>query len=74
MTKRTQPQPIPTVTGCSFVNTVSAEANEHTRAAVEALANAAAENARAITEIAKALQPPTATFEPCIRIGGGHHD
>lgn len=43
-------------------NTVTAEANEHTRAAVEALANAVVANAEAITAIAQILKPPPALF------------
>jgi len=57
-----------TVTGCHLTNQAPA-ANEHTRAAVEALANAAAENAQAISAIAKALQGGNAVVDTMIRIG-----
>lgn len=43
--------------------TNSSAANEHTRAAVEALAGAATANANAIAEIARALKGAPATIE-----------
>ncbi|AQW29105.1 hypothetical protein JK151_08980 [Ralstonia syzygii subsp. celebesensis] len=53
------------IANCSIVNTSAA--NEHTRAAVEALAHAAARNADAIAdaiaEIARALKGAPATME-----------
>ena len=57
-----------TVTNCTITNDSSA--NEHTRAAVEALANAIAENARAITAVAHALEGGGARMDAGIRIGG----
>jgi seryl-tRNA(Sec) selenium transferase len=59
--------PTYTVTDCTITNNSSA--NEHTRAAVEALANAVAENARAITAIAQALQGGGARMDCGIRLG-----
>jgi hypothetical protein len=61
------PAPSYTVKDCSFVNTSAA--NEHTRAAVEALAAAAKANADAIAEIAKSLQGSPATMGAGLRIG-----
>lgn len=65
MTKKSQP--VTTIQDVSIVNTSAA--NEHTRAAVEALAKAAEANARAISDIALALQGSPATMETGIRIG-----
>ena len=56
------------VSNCT-VTQISA-ANKHTRAAVEALANAAAENARAIAAIARALENNGKSFGPGIQLGG----
>lgn len=56
------------ITGCSIVN--SSAANEHTRAAVEALAAAAKANAEAIAAIAKALEGSPATMDTGIRVMG----
>lgn len=56
------------VSNCTITNNSSA--NEHTRAAVESLANAVAENARAITAIAQALQGGGARMDAGIRLGG----
>ena len=55
------------VSNCTITNNSSA--NEHTRAAVEALANAVAENARAITATAQALQGGGAQMSAGIRLG-----
>lgn len=55
------------VSNCTVTNNSSA--NEHTRAAVEALANAVAENARAITAIAQALEGGGAQMSAGIRLG-----
>ena len=55
------------VSNCTITNNSSA--NEHTRAAVEALANAVAENARAITAIAQALEGGGAQMSAGIRLG-----
>jgi seryl-tRNA(Sec) selenium transferase len=55
------------VSDCTITNNSSA--NEHTRAAVEALANAVAENARAITAIAQALEGGGARMDAGIRLG-----
>jgi hypothetical protein len=55
------------VSNCTVTNNSSA--NEHTRAAVEALANAVAENARAVTAIAQALQGGGARMDAGIRFG-----
>lgn len=57
-----------TVSNCTITNISSA--NEHTRAAVESLAAAAAENARAIAAIAEALKGGNAHMETGIRVGG----
>lgn len=55
MTTRKPPERGATIRDCSV--TVNTSANEHTRAAVEALARAAEENARAIAAIARAMSP-----------------
>lgn len=60
--------PSTTIQNCSIVNTSAA--NEHTRAAVEALAAAAKANAEAITAIANGLKGSPATMEHGIHIGG----
>jgi hypothetical protein len=57
-----------TVTGCSVTNT-PATTNEHTRAAVEALALSAKANADAIAEIAKALRGADAKMGAGFRFG-----
>ena len=44
------------IENCTIDNRVDNSTNEHTRAAVKALAEAATENARAIAEIARALR------------------
>ncbi len=62
------PQPMTTIQNCSIVNTSAA--NEHTRAAVEALAAAAKANAEAISAIANGLKGSPATMERGINIGG----
>ena len=49
-----KPLPPTNLTNCTFTNDTSA--NKHTRAAVEALADAVRANAEAIAQIAKALQ------------------
>lgn len=49
------------------VTNISA-ANEHTRAAVEALAAAATANANAIAEIARALKGSPATMGPGVQL------
>ena len=61
------PQPRYHVEGCTFTNTSAA--NEHTRAAVEALAAAAKANAEAIAAIASALKGSPATMECGLRVG-----
>lgn len=66
--KRTATQPATNISDCNFTNTSAA--NEHTRAAVEALANAAARNADAIAEIARALKGGNASTGTFISIGG----
>jgi hypothetical protein len=53
-------------TDCSVVNTSAA--NEHTRAAVEALSAAAKANADAIAEIARALRGSEASMGSGFRI------
>lgn len=62
------PAPSTTIQNCSIVNTSAA--NEHTRAAIEALAAAAKANAEAITAIANGLKGSPATMEYGIHIGG----
>jgi hypothetical protein len=57
-----------TIQNCHIVNTSAA--NEHTRAAVEALAAAAKSNAEAITAIANALKGSPATMDYGIYVGG----
>ncbi len=61
------PAPSTTIQNCSILNTSAA--NEHTRAAVEALAAAAKANAEAITAIANGLKGSPATMEYGISIG-----
>ena len=72
MTIKKKPQVVPSagtiIQNCSFVNTSAA--NEHTRAAVEALAAAAKANAEAITAIANSLKGSPATMDRAINIGG----
>jgi guanyl-specific ribonuclease Sa len=57
-----------TVSNCSVTN-MPATANEHTRAAVEALAGAAKANAEAISAIARALQGGDARIDSAFRFG-----
>ena len=68
-TKSPAASTVPTysVSNCTITNNTSA--NEHTRAAVESLANAAAENARAIAAIARALEGGGAHMDCAIRLG-----
>lgn len=61
------PQPTYSVSDCVITNTSAA--NEHTRAAVEALANACGKNADALAEIARALKGGNATMNAGIHIG-----
>lgn len=56
-----------TIQNCSIVNTSAA--NEHTRAAVEALAGAAKANAEAISAIAAGLKGSPATMSHGIHLG-----
>lgn len=56
-----------TIQNCSIVNTSAA--NEHTRAAVEALASAAKANAEAISAIAVSLKGSPATMTHGIYLG-----
>ena len=56
-----------TIQNCNIVNTSAA--NEHTRAAVEALAGAAKANAEAIEAIANGLKGSPATMDRAINIG-----
>ena len=56
------------IENCSITNTVP-PANEHTRAAVEALAKALEANAVALGDTAKALRGGNATIENGIRVG-----
>jgi hypothetical protein len=56
-----------TIQNVSIVNTSAA--NEHTRAAVEALSAAAKANAEAITAIANGLKGSPATMDRAINIG-----
>lgn len=58
------------VQNCSIVNTSAA--NEHTRAAVEALARAAEANAKAISDIAQGLKGSPANMEHGIYFGSGN--
>jgi hypothetical protein len=72
-TKRKQPEqqqaaPHYTVSNCSIVNTSAA--NEHTRAAVEALAAAAKANAEAISAIAAGMKGSMANMDCGIKVGG----
>lgn len=70
--KKPVPQPAPaghTITNSSFVVNAT-NVNEHTRAAVEALAVAAAANAEAIKAAAEALKGAPATTAPMIHLGG----
>lgn len=65
--KKEQAQNI--VQNCKFINTSAA--NEHTRAAVEALANAVRANAEAIGKIADALQGSPATTGDMLKFTQG---
>jgi hypothetical protein len=56
-----------TIRDVSIVN--NSAANEHTRAAVEALAAAVKANAEAIAEIARALKGAPASMEYGIKVG-----
>lgn len=56
-----------TISNCVITNTSAA--NEHTRAAIEALANAAKANAEAISAIAAGLKGSPATMEAGIVLG-----
>jgi hypothetical protein len=68
-TKQPAPQG-PVITNCSFVNEAP-KANEHTRAAVVALAEAAQANANAIAKIAEALKGQSVThYGPMLSVGG----
>ncbi len=60
-------QPKTTLQNISIVNTSAA--NEHTRAAVEALSAAAKANAEAIAAIANGLKGSPATMDRAINIG-----
>lgn len=64
------PAPTPTyaITGCVVTN--NSAANEHTRDAVVALANAVAENAKALIAAAEALKGAPASMGAGIQIGG----
>lgn len=65
----TKPKPSEfVVQNCTFNN--NAEVNEHTRAAVEAIANAAAKNAEALKAAAEALGKSHVTNQTALRIGG----
>lgn len=66
-TEEIKAQPSALIEGCSF--TAISAANEHTRAAVEALAMAATANAEAIKAIAEAMKGGPATIERAINIG-----
>lgn len=66
-TRQTKTAPVNTVQNCSFHN--HSEANEHTRAAIVALAEAARANANAIQAAAEALDGH-ATNQVGLRIGG----
>ena len=55
------------ITNCTITNTSAA--NEHTRAAIEALADAAKANAEAISAIAKGLTGSSAHMGSGITIG-----
>lgn len=64
---KSQP-PTTSISDCTVTNTSAA--NKHTRAAVEALANALKANADAIAETARALKGSPANMECGIRLGG----
>jgi hypothetical protein len=68
-TKNPTAPTVPTysVSNCTITNNSSV--NEHTRAAIESLANAAAENASAIAAIARALEGGGAHMDCAIRVG-----
>lgn len=74
MTKKTPAQAASSaatysITGCSVTNTAAA-ANEHTRDAVVALANAIAQNAIALIAVAEALKGPPVQMGPSFMVGG----
>lgn len=64
-----KPTPTYNIENCTFTNTSAS--NKHTRAAIEALANAVKANAEAIGKIADALKGSPAHMEAAIRIGEG---
>lgn len=68
MPKEREPRAGMTVQNCTITNTSAA--NEHTRAAVEALAHAVSENARALIAIADALKGSPAHMEHGMHISG----
>lgn len=57
-----------TIEGCSF--TGNAAANEHTRAAIEAIANAAGKNADALKAAADALNPKGMGMQNGVYVSG----
>ena len=56
------------IIGCT-ISSVGAAANDHSRAMIEALANAAKANAEAITAIAHSCGTIGGRFGPCIVVG-----
>lgn len=57
------------ITGCIVNNTATqAQCNEHTAAAITAVANALAENAKAAGLLASALKGPDVRFGPGINV------
>ncbi len=72
--KKKDEKPTISISDVSITTEVKTEANEHTRAAVEALARAAEANANAIAEIAKALKGGGAEYNGnaiSLNMGGG---
>ncbi len=64
---KAKPTPTYAISDCIVNNGFAA--NEHTRAAVEALAGAAKANAEAIAEIARALKGSASTMENAFKFG-----
>lgn len=67
-TKKTEPQATYHIENCNVTNT-TAPANEHTRDAVVALAEAIEANANALAEVARALKGGNVTMGSAIRVG-----
>lgn len=63
-------RPHTSISHCTFEQGKAAPVNEHLAQAIQDLADAATENARAIAECARTLRGPHQTFGPAVTIGG----